>query len=155
MQLQSNSQVNHSHKIADELAHFLADSYSLYIKTQNYHWNVTGAHFASYHLLFEGQYQDLANAVDLIAERIRALGCHAPASFTEFQKLSSLKEASGKPSAEDMIKNLLHDHETIAHHAHLIFAKAEKAGDQATMDLLTQRIQAHDKAAWMLRSTLG
>lgn len=144
----------HAQKVADELTHLLADTYILYLKTQNFHWNVTGPLFPSLHLLFETQYQDLAEAADVIAERIRALGCHVPASFTEFQKLSSLKEERGEISAHDMIKRLLKDHETISHQLHSIFAKAEEADDQGTLDLLTERMRVHDKTAWMLRSSL-
>jgi starvation-inducible DNA-binding protein len=142
-------------KVADELTHLLADNYTLYLKTQNFHWNVTGPLFPTLHLLFESQYQELADANDLIAERIRALGSPAPASFSEFQKLSSLKDSTGKLSAEQMIKALLKDHETVLHHLDIIFAQAEKANDQGTIDMLTERMRAHEKTAWMLRSSLG
>lgn len=141
-------------KVADELTHLLADTYTVYLKTQNFHWNVTGPHFPALHALFETQYEELAEANDVIAERIRALGGIAPASFSEFQKLSSLKDSSGKLSAEQMIKTLLKDHETILHHLDIIFAQAEKANDQGTVDMLTERMRAHEKTAWMLRSSL-
>lgn len=141
-------------KIVDELAHLLADTYTLYLKTQNFHWNVTGPLFPTLHLLFEAQYQELADATDVIAERIRALGCFVPASFSEFSQLTSLKESMRKRSATDMIKTLMQDHEAISEHLHSMFAKAEKADDQATIDLLTERMRAHDKTAWMLRSSL-
>jgi starvation-inducible DNA-binding protein len=143
------------HKVADELTHLLADTYALYLKTQNFHWNVTGPLFPQLHLLFESQYEELAEAVDVIAERIRALGSFAPASFSEFQKLSSLKEATGAhPSAEQMVKTLLKDHETISQHLHIIFEKAEQANDQGTLDMITERMRAHEKTAWMLRSSV-
>jgi len=141
-------------KIADELTHLLADTYTLYLKTQNFHWNVTGPLFSALHPLFETQYQELADAVDVIAERIRALGSFTPASFSEFQKLSSLKESAGNLSAEQMIKILAKDHETISEQLLIIFQHTEKANDQATIDLLTERMRAHDKTAWMLRSSL-
>jgi len=144
----------HLQKVADELTHLLADTYTLYLKTQNFHWNVTGPLFPQLHLLFESQYQELADAVDVIAERIRALGCFAPATFSEFQKLSSLKEDKGSISARDMVKKLMKDHETVSHLLSTIFEKAEKANDQATIDLLTERMRVHDKTAWMLRSSL-
>lgn len=155
METSSSTKNKHLHIVAEELAHLLADTYTLYLKTQNFHWNVTGPLFAALHKLFEEQYIELANAVDTIAERIRALGSHAPATFSEFQKLSSLKEDSGKCSAQDMIKKLMKDHETISHQLLAIFSKAEKANDQATIDLLTERMRAHDKLAWMLKSSLG
>jgi starvation-inducible DNA-binding protein len=146
----------HLQKIADELTHLLADTYALYLKTQNFHWNVTGPYFPQLHKLFDDQYNELAEAVDVIAERIRALGSYTPASFSEFLKLSSLKEETGSKhiSAEEMIKRLMHDHETISHQLLQIFAKAEKANDQGTIDMLTERMRAHDKTAWMLRSSI-
>ncbi len=154
METHETSKTQHSQKIADELTHFLADSYTLYLKTQNFHWNVTGPNFYELHLLFESQYTELAEAIDIIAERIRALGSHTPASFSEFSKLTSLKEASQNTAATDMLKKLATDHETLSEHASIILQKAEKANDQGTMDMLIQRIRAHDKAAWMLRSSL-
>jgi len=154
METLSSTKTNHSQKIADELAHFLADTYVLYLKTQNFHWNVTGPQFPSLHLLFEKQYQELAEATDEIAERIRALGCFAPASFAAFSKLTSLKEAPNNLSAEDMLRKLYKDHETIAHYLQSMMAKVQKAQDEATFDLLVERLRSHEKMAWMLKSSL-
>lgn len=154
MQTMTSTKNNHTQKVADELTHLLADTYILYLKTQNFHWNVTGPNFHSLHLMFEEQYNELANAVDLIAERIRALKCTTPASFSHFLKLTSLKEENDVPTAKDMLKQLFKDHETITHHANTILAKAQKAQDEGTMDLLIERIRAHEKTAWMLKSTL-
>jgi starvation-inducible DNA-binding protein len=141
-------------KVADELTHILADTYTVYLKTQNYHWNVTGPLFPQLHTLFEDQYQELAEATDTIAERIRALGSLAPATFSEFQKLSSLNEGDNSAPAHTMLEHLLEDHETISHHLLIVFTKAEKANDQGTLDMLTERLRAHEKMAWMLRSSL-
>ncbi len=138
--------------ICGDLSVLLADTYTLYLKTHNYHWNVTGPMFSTLHLMFETQYNELALAVDLIAERIRALGERAPASYAEFSRLTSVKEAKGEPKAMEMVKQLLGDHEIVGRTASKSFPSAEKAGDQATMDLLTQRLQIHEKTAWMLRS---
>ena len=141
-------------KVAEGLSHLLADSYTLYLKTHKFHWNVTGPMFQTLHLMFETQYTELSTAVDLIAERIRALGSFAPGSYAEFGKLSSIKEASDVPKAEDMIRQLVEGQEAVVRTARRIFPVAEKAGDEATADLLTQRIQLHEKTAWMLRSLL-
>jgi len=149
-----STQNQHQQKIADELSHFLADSYVLYLKTQNYHWNVSGPNFYALHLMFEAQYKELADAIDIIAERIRSLGSHTPASFAEYGKLSSIKEETHTVTAEEMVKKLMKDHETLSQQANLILSKAEKNNDQGTMDMLIQRIREHDKTAWMLRSTL-
>lgn len=154
MQNSTATKLQNLHKVADELTHLLADTYSVYLKTQNFHWNVKGPLFPQLHKLFEEQYNELADAVDVIAERIRALNAYAPATFSEFQKLSSIKEDKGTISAHDMIKNLLADHETISEHLLIIFAKAEQADDQGTIDMLTERLRAHEKTAWMLRSSL-
>jgi starvation-inducible DNA-binding protein len=154
MERSMSQKSEHSHMVASELTHLLADTYILYLKTQNFHWNVTGPLFPALHTMFEAQYTDLQEAVDTIAERIRSLGEHAPGSFAEFQKLSSLKEESGTLTAENMINKLLHDHEVISHQLLHIFEKAEEANDQATMDLLTERLRAHEKTAWMLRSSI-
>jgi starvation-inducible DNA-binding protein len=140
--------------VAEGLAKLLADSYTLYLKTHNFHWNVTGPMFNTLHLMFEQQYTELALAVDLVAERIRALGHPAPGSYAQFARLSSVKEASGVPSASDMIRELVEGQEAVARTARQVFPVAERAGDQVTMDLLTQRLQAHEKNAWMLRSLL-
>ena len=141
-------------KIASGLSRLLADSYTLYLKTHNFHWNVTGPMFNTLHLMFEGQYTELATAVDLIAERIRALGIPAPGSYSQFSKLSSVQEETGVPEATDMVRQLVEGQETVARTARQGFKAAEKASDQATMDLLTQRMQVHEKNAWMLRSLL-
>ena len=140
--------------IADGLSHLLADSYTLYLKTHNFHWNVTGPMFNTLHLMFEAQYTELATAVDTIAERIRALGHPAPGSYKDFAKLSSIKEASDVPDAKTMIKQLVDGQEAVVRTARQVFPTAEKAGDEPTCDLLTQRMQTHEKTAWMLRSML-
>ena len=141
-------------QIAAQLGSLLADSYTLYLKTHNFHWNVTGPMFNTLHLMFETQYNELALAVDLIAERIRSLGMPAPGSYADFAKLTVIKEAKGVPKAMEMIKQLVQGHEAVAKTARGIFAIAEEGGDEATLDLLTQRIQLHEKTAWMLRSLL-
>jgi len=141
-------------KIASGLSRLLADSYTLYLKTHNFHWNVTGPMFNTLHLMFEAQYNELALAVDLIAERIRALDVRAPGSYREFGRLTSIKESEGSPSATEMIKQLVAGQETVARTARSVFPDAEAANDQPTADLLTQRMQVHEKTAWMLRSLL-
>lgn len=140
--------------MADALARLLSDSYVLYLKTQNFHWNVAGPMFPMLHTMFEQQYTELAAAVDLVAERIRALGHPAPGSFAQFARLSSIKEELGVPHAEAMIQQLVEGQEALTRTARSAFPFAERAGDQVTMDLLTQRLQAHEKTAWMLRSIL-
>lgn len=142
-------------EIVDGLSHLLADTYSLYLKTHNYHWNVTGQMFQTLHLMFEGHYTELAVAVDDIAERIRTLGYPAPGTYAQYSKLTKIKEEDHIPSAHDMIKNLVLAHETVVKTARSIFPTAEKGSDEATLDLLTQRIQLHEKTAWMLRSLLA
>jgi starvation-inducible DNA-binding protein len=139
-------------KIANSLANLLADSYSLYLKTHNFHWNVTGSMFNTLHLMFEGQYTELALAVDLIAERIRALGFIAPATYGEFSKLTKIKEQSGDLEALKMIKSLIESHEIVIKTARKVLTPADAANDQVTIDLLTQRLQIHEKTVWMLRS---
>ena len=141
-------------QIASGLSRVLADSYTLYLKTHNFHWNVTGPMFQTLHLMFETHYSDLALAVDLIAERIRALGLPAPGTYREFLALSSIKEEDGVPKAQEMILLLVRGHETVARTAREAFKAAEEARDQPTCDLLTQRLQVHEKTAWMLRSLL-
>ena len=141
-------------KIATDLGHLLADTYTLYLKTQNFHWNVTGPMFSSLHLLFEQEYTELALAVDVIAERIRALGEFAPGSFSRYTELSRINEEQGIPAAMEMLKQLAQDQETIIATARSIIADVEQAHDEATLDLLTQRINTHEKNAWMLRSHL-
>ena len=140
--------------IADGLSHLLADTYTLYLKTHNYHWNVTGRMFNTLHLMFETQYNELALAVDLIAERIRALGYPAPGSYAQYAKLSVIKETDGVPAAEEMIADLVKGQEAVVRTARRILPIAEKANDQPTMDLLTQRMNVHEKTAWMLRALL-
>ncbi|OSZ65286.1 DNA starvation/stationary phase protection protein [Sphingomonas sp. IBVSS1] len=141
--------------IADGLARLLADTYTLYLKTHNFHWNVTGPQFNSLHLMFEGQYSELALAVDLIAERIRALGEPAPGSYSAFAKLSSIKEADGVPKADEMVRILAEDQLAVVRTARAVFPLADAAHDEPTADLLTQRMQVHEKTAWMLRANLG
>ena len=141
-------------EIASGLSRVLADSYTLYLKTHNFHWNVTGPMFQTLHLMFETQYNELALAVDLVAERIRALGFPAPGSYQQFIELSAIKEDVGVPKAEDMIRRLVEGHETVARTSRGVFQVAEGASDQPTCDLLTQRMQVHEKTAWMLRSLL-
>src|SRR5262245_14192595 len=140
--------------IAQGLSHLLADTYTLYLKTHNYHWNVKGPMFQTLHLMFETQYNELALAVDAIAERIRALGYPAPGSYAEYAKLSSIKEAKGVPAATKMIAELVAGQEAVVRTARKVFPLAEKASDEPTADLLTQRMQTHEKTAWMLRSLL-
>lgn len=142
-------------EIAQGLSHLLADTYTLYLKTHNFHWNVTGPMFRTLHLMFEEQYNELALAVDLIAERIRALGFPAPGTYKEFAKLSSISEEDGVPSAEDMIRKLVEGQEAVVRTARSLFLVLEKAHDEPTADLLTQRMQVHEKTAWMLRSLLA
>jgi starvation-inducible DNA-binding protein len=142
-------------EIAGGLSRLLADTYTLYLKTHNFHWNVTGPMFQTLHLMFEGQYNELALAVDQIAERIRALGFPAPGSYEEFGRLTSIKEAAGTPAAEAMIRQLVEGQETVARTAREVIKVAESAHDAPTADLLTQRLQVHEKTAWMLRSLLA
>jgi starvation-inducible DNA-binding protein len=141
--------------IAGGLAHVLADSYTLYLKTHNFHWNVTGPMFNTLHLMFEEQYTELATAVDEIAERIRVLGHPAPGSYQQYLELTSVTEETSVPAAEEMIKQLVEAHEQTAKTARNIFPVAETAHDESTADLLTQRMQVHEKTAWMLRSLLA
>jgi len=140
--------------VVDALAELLANSYTLYLKTQNFHWNVTGPMFTTLHTLFMTQYSELALAVDEIAERIRALGAFAPGSFAEFKTKSAVKEATGHPSAREMIKALVADQAAVVAAAEKLFAAAEKAKDQASADLATRRLDVHQKNAWMLRTHL-
>jgi starvation-inducible DNA-binding protein len=142
-------------QIASELGKVLADTYTLYLKTHNYHWNVTGPMFNTLHLMFEEQYNELWVAVDLLAERIRSLGEFAPGSYRQFADLTSIDEADGVPAATDMIADLVAGHEAVARTARAAFKTADEADDESTADLLTQRMQVHEKTAWMLRSMLG
>lgn len=140
--------------IAAGLSRLLADSYTLYLKTHNYHWNVTGPQFSTLHTLFEAHYTELAQAVDLIAERIRTLGPRAPGSYREFAALSSIDEDTDTPSADEMVRRLVEGQEAVVRTARSVFPVAEAANDEPTADLLTQRMQIHEKNAWMLRSLL-
>ena len=140
--------------IAKGLSRLLADSFTLYLKTHNFHWNVSGPMFNTLHTMFEEQYTELWTSVDVIAERIRALDELAPGSYSQFQELTSVPEAKGVPAANEMIKQLLEGHESVARTARSVFPVAEKGNDEATIDLLTTRIQLHEKTAWMLRSLL-
>lgn len=140
--------------IAQGLSHLLADTYTLYLKTHYFHWNVTGPMFNTLHLMFETQYNELALAVDLVAERIRALDVYAPGTYRDFAKLTSIKETEFVPKAQDMIAELVAGHEAVCRTARSVFPSADAASDEATADLLTQRLQVHEKTAWMLRSLL-
>lgn len=139
--------------LSGHLGHLLADTYTLYLKTQNYHWNVTGPMFRSLHLMFEEEYIELRDAVDEIAERIRALGYPAPGSFAEFSAVTTIPEGDASAEAMDMVRQLAEGHETAARTARSVVDAAEAAGDVATADLATVRIETHEKTAWMLRAT--
>jgi len=141
--------------IAEGLSKLLADTFTLYLKTHNFHWNVTGKMFRTLHLMFEEEYNELWTATDLIAERIRALGFPAPATYREFSSLSSIKETDGIPAAEDMIRLLVEGHEAVIRTARSVFPITDEVHDEPTADLLTQRMQVHEKTAWMLRSLLA
>ncbi len=141
-------------EIAEGLSRLLADTYTLYLKTHNYHWNVTGPMFQTLHLMFETEYTELAMAVDLIAERIRALGMRAPGSYHEFAALSSVPDDDDRPDAIEMIRRLVAGQEAVVRTARSVFPSVERAHDEPTADLLTQRMQVHEKNAWMLRSLL-
>lgn len=145
---------SHREEIANGLSHLLADTYTLYLKTHNFHWNVTGPMFQTLHLMFETQYTELALAVDVIAERIRSLGFPAPGTYKQYAALSSIKEEEGIPAAQEMIKLLVEGQEAVVRTARSLYPSVEAASDEATADLLTQRIQLHEKTAWMLRSLL-
>ena len=146
---------NQRRAIAAGLSKLLADTYTLYLKTHNFHWNVTGPQFNSLHLMFEGQYTELALAVDMIAERIRALGEPAPGSYSAYAALATIEEADGHPAAEDMVKILAADQLAVVRTARSVFPLAAAANDEPTADLLTQRMQVHEKTAWMLRANLA
>jgi len=144
----------HRREIADGLSRLLADTYTLYLKTHNYHWNVTGPMFNTLHLMFETQYTELALAVDLIAERIRALGFPAPGTYRQYAELSSIKEVDGVPDAMNMVADLVKGQESVVRTAREVFPRVDEAHDEPSADLLTQRMQVHEKTAWMLRSLL-
>lgn len=154
-----NTEIGISEKVrkltTEGLSRLLADSYILYLKTHNFHWNVEGPMFNTLHIMFMEQYTELWNALDLIAERIRSLGFYAPGSYKQFSKLSSIPESEGQVSAHEMIQQLLEGHEAISKTARSVYPIAEKGSDEATLDLLTQRLQIHEKTAWMLRSLLA
>jgi starvation-inducible DNA-binding protein len=149
-----NTGIDNREAIADSLSKYLASTYTLYLKTQNFHWNVVGSDFYQLHLLFETQYEDLAGATDELAERIRALGFRAPASFAEYLKLSSIQEEPKTIKAKDMIAQLLADNQTMVREGQAVIKVAEHVGDASTADMVTGRLEAHEKAAWMLRSLL-
>ena len=140
--------------IAHALSRVLADTYTLYLKTHAFHWNVEGPMFNTLHLMFMDEYTELWNALDLIAERVRALGYPAPATYKEFSKLTSIEETEGVPDALDMVRLLVSGHEAVARTVRAAFPAAQKAGDESTCDLYTQRLNIHEKTAWMLRSLL-
>lgn len=154
MQIDIGIDEQHRRQIAEGLARLLADSYTLYLKTHNFHWNVTGPMFSTLHALFEEHYTELATAVDEIAERIRALGVAAPGSYQQFSELSSIEEETGVPAAEEMIAQLVQGQEAVVRTARSVFPAVEAAHDEPSADLLTQRMQIHEKNAWMLRSLL-
>ena len=141
--------------IVEGLERVLADTYTLYLKTHNFHWNVTGPQFNDLHLMFMNQYTELWGAVDLVAERIRALGSFAPGSYKDFARLTRISEADGVPSAKEMLKQLVEGHETVIKTAREVLGPADEANDQASIDLLTERLTIHEKTAWMLRSLLA
>ncbi len=155
MDIQIGINTEHREKISADLSVLLADTYTLYLKTHNYHWNVTGPMFSTLHTLFEEQYNELALAVDQIAERIRALGVKAPGSYQEYAKLTNIEEEVGHPDAKEMLTQLVIAQETVVRTARSIFSSADAANDEPTADLLTQRMQIHEKNAWMLRSLLA
>ncbi|HVH07055.1 MAG TPA: Dps family protein [Myxococcota bacterium] len=154
MAKKSSARRDRKDPVADSLGKLLADSYTLYLKTHNFHWNVTGPMFTTLHTLFETEYTELALAVDEIAERMRALGAPAPGSYREFGSLTAIKEAEGVPPAIEMLRQLVADQETVAKAAQSVIKASEKAGDDATADLGVRRVQIHEKNAWMLRSHL-
>jgi starvation-inducible DNA-binding protein len=141
-------------KIVEGLSKLLADSYTLYLMTHNFHWNVTGPQFNSLHNMFMTQYTEQWNALDIIAERIRALGFPAPGTYKQFVKLTAIKEVEGVPKAEEMVSLLVNAHETVARTARSLFSIVDEVNDQPTADLITQRLEVHEKTAWMLRSLL-
>ncbi len=141
-------------EIAQGLAHLLADSYVLYLKTHGFHWNVTGPMFNTLHQMFMDQYTEQWTALDLIAERIRSLGYAAPSSYADFSRLASIREEPGVPVATEMVKQLVEGQEAVARTARTLMPVVQEAGDDPTADLLTQRLQVHEKTAWMLRSLL-
>lgn len=146
---------DHRQQISEGLGRLLADTYTLYLKTHNYHWNVTGPMFNSLHEMFEQHYTEMAEAVDEVAERIRSLGFRAPGSYSEFLKLTSVTEETADPDAMEMVANLVDGQQTVVRTARQLMEIASEAGDEPTADLITQRMQIHEKNAWMLRSILS
>lgn len=146
--------MNHNPEVAAALARLLAETYTLYLKTHNFHWNVTGPHFHTLHLMFEDQYTELATAVDTLAERIRALGQRAPGSYAEFAKLSAVKDASGTPDAEAMLAELAADHKLVAEQADRVLRVAQEHSDEGTSSIAGDRIELHEKTVWMLTAHL-
>lgn len=140
--------------VSTALSHLMADTYSLYLQTHNFHWNVEGPMFNTLHLMFEGQYNELWQAVDVIAERIRSLGFHAPGTYRQLTDMTSIEEVDGVPEAMDMVRYLVKGHEAVTRTARTAFQLTDKAGDESSADMLTQRLQIHEKTAWMLRSLL-
>lgn len=155
MQIDIGIPTEQREEIAQGISRVLADSYTLYLKTHNFHWNVTGPMFQTLHTLFETQYTELALAVDEIAERIRALGVYAPGSYSQFAELATVKEETTVPKAEDMIRQLVADNEAVVRTAREVLPKAQDANDEASVDLLVGRMSVHEKTAWMLRSLLA
>lgn len=141
--------------LADGLSALLADSYTLYLKTHNFHWNVTGPHFQQLHVMWEAHYNELALAVDEIAERIRALGAFAPGSYTAFAKLSTIKEETGNPNWQEMVKQLVENHESLVRTCRKVLKQAQDAEDESTASLVGDRMRVHEKTAWMLRSLMA
>jgi len=154
MKIDIGIQEKDRHDVTDVLSRLLADTYTLYLKTHNFHWNVTGPLFNTLHKMFEEQYTELSEAVDRIAERIRALGFPAPGSYSQYMKLTSIKEETGVPTAEKMLGQLVEGHEAVIHLARTSLPAIEKIVDMSTVDLLTDRMEIHEKTAWMLRSML-
>ena len=155
MQIDIGIPTEQREEIAQGISRVLADSYTLYLKTHNFHWNVTGPMFQTLHTLFETQYTELALAVDEIAERIRALGVYAPGSYSQFAELATVKEETTVPKAQDMIRQLVADNEAVVRTAREVLPKAQDANDEASVDLLVGRMSVHEKTAWMLRSLLA
>ncbi len=153
MKLDTGIEEQAAKDIAEGLAGLLADTSTLYLKTHGYHWNVTGPRFAALHVMFEQQYLELQGAIDVIAERIRALGQFAPGSFGELARLASVIDEEGVPTDDAMLEKLADGHQTIVRSARPLVRRAEEAGDVATADLVTARIEIHEKTAWMLRSS--
>lgn len=148
------SSLQSNHEVVESLNKFLANSYILMLKTQNYHWNVTGPHFSALHVMFENQYNDLFQAIDVIAERIRALGHRAPGNFTIFSQLATVKEETAAPNANEMLQALAHDHQTLVDSAEAVIKAAQEVDDEGSADLAVNRLREHQKNIWMIKSHL-